>query len=207
MVKVKICGITSEEDALMAVKEGADALGFVFYKDSPRYVLPALVRKITQSLPPFVATVGVFVDEDIAKVLSIVNFCRLSGVQLHGEEPPFYCEKIEAKIIKGFRLKNSSVLEKIRNYPKISAVLLDSYDEELPGGTGKPLDLKLAAKAADLGLPVIAAGGIAKNNVRKVVSKLKPYAIDVCSSLESEPGKKDPAKVADFFKVVRSLHQ
>lgn len=205
MVKIKICGITNEEDALEAVRLGADALGFVFYKGSPRYVMPSVARKIVSLLPPFVATVGVFVNEELEKILSIVGFCKLTCVQLHGEEPPFFCEKIEAKIIKAFRMKNAAVVEKMRSYQNVAAFLLDSYDENQPGGTGKTFDLRWAQKAKEIGVPIIISGGLAKNNLKKIIKRVKPYAVDVSSGIEEGPGKKDFEKMADFIKAVKAV--
>jgi phosphoribosylanthranilate isomerase len=205
MVKIKVCGITNEADALAAVDLGTDALGFIFYRGSPRYVMPSVVREIVSLLPPFVTTVGVFVNEDIDKVNSIINFCRLTAVQLHGEEPPFYCEKLEARIIKAFRMKNAAVLQNLKNYKKVAAFLLDSYDEAQLGGTGGTFDLRLAIKAKEFDTPIIVSGGLSKSNIRKVIKRVKPYAVDVNSGVEISPGKKDYQKMAEFIKIVRSI--
>lgn len=205
MVKVKICGITNEADALEAVRQGADALGFVFYKASPRYVNPSVVRQIISALPPFVTPVGVFVNEEIEKVQNVISFCRLSAVQLQGEEPPFYCEKIDSKIIKAIRVKSLASLENLKDYKKVDAFLLDTFDEEKPGGTGKPLNLNFALKAKSAGVALIIAGGLNKSNVAKIIRQLKPYGIDVSSSIEARPGRKDWEKLAEFMARVRSV--
>jgi len=197
-VKVKVCGMTSLKDALVAVEVGADAVGFIFYKKSPRSVTMKTVREIVLELPPFVDTVGVFVDETAEQVNKIADYCNLDIIQLHGDESPTYCKKIRRKVIKAFRIKDMQSVKKISNF-QVSGFLLDTFSEKLHGGTGKVFDWNLALPAKKFG-PVIMAGGLTPNNVQQAVRQIRPYGVDVCSGVESEPGIKDHKKVRAFLK-------
>ena len=197
-VKVKVCGMTSLKDALVAVEVGADAVGFIFYKKSPRSVTMKTVREIVLELPPFVDTVGVFVDETAEQVNKIADYCNLDIIQLHGDESPTYCKKIRRKVIKAFRIKDMQSVKKISNF-QVSGFLLDTFSENLHGGTGKVFDWNLALPAKKFG-PVIMAGGLTPNNVQQAVRQIRPYGVDVCSGVESEPGIKDHKKVRAFLK-------
>jgi len=197
-VKVKVCGMTSLKDALVAVEGGADAVGFIFYKKSPRSVTMKTVREIVLELPPFVDTVGVFVDETAEQVNKIADYCNLDIIQLHGDESPTYCKKIRRKVIKAFRIKDMQSVKKISNF-QVSGFLLDTFSEKLHGGTGKVFDWNLALPAKKFG-PVIMAGGLTPNNVQQAVRQIRPYGVDVCSGVESEPGIKDHKKVRAFLK-------
>jgi len=196
-VKVKVCGMTSLKDALVAVEGGADAVGFIFYKKSPRSVTMKTVREIVLELPPFVDTVGVFVDETAEQVNKIADYCNLDIIQLHGDESPTYCKKIRRKVIKAFRIKDMQSVKKISNF-QVSGFLLDTFSEKLHGGTGKVFDWNLALPAKKFG-PVIMAGGLTPNNVQQAVRQIRPYGVDVCSGVESEPGIKDHKKVRAFL--------
>ena len=196
-VKVKVCGMTSLKDALVAVEGGADAVGFIFYKKSPRSVTMKTVREIVLELPPFVDTVGVFVDETAEQVNKIADYCNLDIIQLHGDESPTYCKKIRRKVIKAFRIKDMQSVKKISNF-QVSGFLLDTFSENLHGGTGKVFDWNLALPAKKFG-PVIMAGGLTPNNVQQAVRQIRPYGVDVCSGVESEPGIKDHKKVRAFL--------
>jgi len=196
-VKVKVCGMTSLKDALVAVEVGADAVGFIFYKKSPRSVTMKTVREIVLELPPFVDTVGVFVDETAEQVNKIADYCNLDIIQLHGDESPTYCKKIRRKVIKAFRIKDMQSVKKISNF-QVSGFLLDTFSEKLHGGTGKVFDWNLALPAKKFG-PVIMAGGLTPNNVQQAVRQIRPYGVDVCSGVESEPGIKDHKKVRAFL--------
>ena len=197
-VKVKVCGMTSLEDALVAVEGGADAVGFIFYKKSPRSVTMKTVREIVLELPPFVDTVGVFVDETAEQINKIADYCNLDIIQLHGDESPTFCKKIRRKVIKAFRIKDMQSVKKISNF-QVSGFLLDTFSENLHGGTGKVFDWNLALPAKKFG-PVIMAGGLTPNNVQQAVRQIRPYGVDVCSGVESEPGIKDHKKVRAFLK-------
>ena len=196
-VKVKVCGMTSLKDALVAVEGGADAVGFIFYKKSPRSVTMKTVREIVLELPPFVDTVGVFVDETAEQINKIADYCNLDIIQLHGDESPTYCKKIRRKVIKAFRIKDMQSVKKISNF-QVSGFLLDTFSENLHGGTGKVFDWNLALPAKKFG-PVIMAGGLTPNNVQQAVRQIRPYGVDVCSGVESEPGIKDHKKVRAFL--------
>ena len=196
-VKVKVCGMTSLKDALVAVEVGADAVGFIFYKKSPRSVTMKTVREIVLELPPFVDTVGVFVDETAEQINKIADYCNLDIIQLHGDESPTFCKKIRRKVIKAFRIKDMQSVKKISNF-QVSGFLLDTFSENLHGGTGKVFDWNLALPAKKFG-PVIMAGGLTPNNVQQAVRQIRPYGVDVCSGVESEPGIKDHKKVRAFL--------
>jgi phosphoribosylanthranilate isomerase len=203
MVRVKICGITSVEDALQAVQAGADALGFVFYERSPRNLDPLRAAKIISNLPPFVQTVGLFVNADAGFVNDTADRCRLDLVQLHGDEPPEYCEQVRRRVIKAFRVRDASSLAPVRDY-RVAGILLDAYSPGAFGGTGLSFNWELAGIAKKFG-PVILAGGLAPDNVREAVERVAPYAVDVSSGVESSPGKKDPEKVREFIKRAKGI--
>ena len=196
-VKVKVCGMTSLKDALVAVEVGADAVGFIFYKKSPRSVTMKTVREIVLELPPFVDTVGVFVDETAEQINKIADYCNLDIIQLHGDESPTFCKKIRRKVIKAIRIKDMQSVKKLSSF-QVSGFLLDTFSENLHGGTGKVFDWNLALPAKKFG-PVIMAGGLTPNNVQQAVRQIRPYGVDVCSGVESEPGIKDHKKVRAFL--------
>ena len=204
MVRVKVCGITNLKDALLSIEAGADALGFIIYPGSKRFIKAKEVRRITSSLPPFVSKVGVFVNEDPRDVLEILSYAHLDLAQLHGEESPEDCEYVGAhRVIKVFRLKSEEEVEKIEPYVgKVRAILLDTYDTKVYGGTGKPFDWRIALKVKERfpGLPLILSGGLNPENVSEAVKTVSPFAVDVCSGVEREPGVKEPEKVMEFVK-------
>lgn len=200
-VKVKVCGTTRLKDALLAVECGADAIGFIFYKKSPRYVTPTEAKEIGSQLPPFVHRVGVFVNETADKINRIVVRCGLDAVQLHGDEPPAFCKKIKCRVIKAVRVKDAASLKAMSRYA-VDGFLLDTYKADQWGGTGKVFDWDLALRAKKYG-PVILAGGLNARNVKAAIQKVKPFAVDVSSGVEQSPGKKDPKKVKAFLKAVR----
>ncbi len=202
MVKVKICGITNLEDALYAADCGADALGFIFYPKSPRFVEITRAKEIISKLPPFITNVGVFVNESIENIVNIVHECNINIVQLHGDETPEYCSKVPMKVIKAIRIKDEDSLKQIAEY-KTSTFLLDAYSEDSYGGTGKIFNWNLAIKAKGYGR-IILSGGLTHDNVREAIEKFKPYGVDVSSGVEEREGKKDKEKVKEFIKRVRS---
>ena len=191
-VKVKICGMTNLKDALAAVEEGADAIGFIFYKKSPRSVTMKTVREIVLQLPTFVDAVGVFVNESAEQINKISDSCKLDRVQLHGDESPSFCKKINRRVIKAFRVKDMQSLKKLSDY-SVSSFLLDTFSEDQHGGTGKVFDWNLAHPAKKYG-PIILAGGLTPYNVRQAIQRIQPYGVDVCSGVESQPGTKDHKK-------------
>lgn len=201
MVRVKICGITNLEDALMAVEAGADALGFVFFRGSPRYISADRAAAIIRRLPPFIQTVGLFVNEELATVNAGADQCGLDLVQLHGEETPDYCAAVNRRIIKAFRVKDLASLDEMTNY-HVAAYLLDAWSPAAHGGTGTTFNWEIAARAA-ASHRIILAGGLTPDNVAGAVATVHPYAVDVSSGVESGPGKKDVALVRAFIRAVR----
>ena len=176
----------------MAVDRGANALGFIF-APSPRKIAPQKVRKIVQSIPPFVKTVGVFFNETLATIREVMQYCGLDLVQLHGDESPAFCDELMPYTIKSLRVKGESCLQTSRAYRgKVRALLLDTYSEEKVGGTGKTFDWNLAIKIKKTEIPIILAGGLGPTNVNLAIQTVNPYAVDVNSGIEEYPGKKDP---------------
>ena len=201
-VKVKICGMTQLKDAAFAVEQGADAVGFIFYNKSPRSVTMKTARDIILKLPPLVDTVGVFVNESVDRINKIANYCGLDLVQLHGEESPVFCRKIQRRVIKAFRVKDLQSIKQLEKY-SVSGYLLDTFSDNLHGGTGKIFDWNLALPAKKMG-PVILAGGLTARNILQAIRQARPYGVDVCSGVEKLPGVKDPEKVRAFLKNIRS---
>jgi len=197
--RVKICGITSVKDALAAVEAGADALGFVF-APSLRQVTPEQARAICRAVPPFVARVGVVMDQE----LEALDECGLDAIQFHGREAPPQVAGCRLKRIKAFRIRGASDLEALPAYMDAAdAFLLDAYVEGTPGGTGRAFPWELAGEAARCGRPVILAGGLTPENVGEAIRQARPYAVDVSSGVEAAPGRKDPAKMRAFVAAVR----
>ncbi len=198
MVKVKICGITSLEDALTSIEAGADALGFVYYPLSPRHIFPEQAADIIRKLPSFVQTVGLFVNEEQSVVNATADQCGLDIVQLHGEESPDYCKNIRRRVIKAFRVKDITTLDSLVQY-HVSGYLLDAWSPLALGGTGKTFNWEIAAEAADRGHRIILAGGLTPDNVAEAVRQVAPYAVDVSSGVEYSPGRKDADKIRTFI--------
>ena len=198
-VRIKICGITNQEDALAAARLGADAIGFVF-ATSPRKVSVESAREIIKALPPFVQTVGVFVDEDPERVSSITDMCGLDILQLHGNESVDYCSSFSCRVIKAVRMQSRDELKNLSKYlDVVDALLLDTYVPNKLGGTGITFDWQLAVEARRYGR-IILAGGLNPENVAAAISMVKPYAVDASSGLERSPGVKDHEKMAQFIK-------
>jgi phosphoribosylanthranilate isomerase len=196
-MKVKICGITNADDALYAAGCGADALGFIFFPKSPRYVTPEKAASIISQLPPFITTVGVFVDEAPDRVTGIAHMTGIKAFQLHGNESPEICSKL-VSVIKSFRIKDMTDLKQLEQYPCASAYLLDTYSEAEYGGTGRAFNWDIAVEAKKFGR-IILAGGLTPDNVAEAVHYVRPYAVDVASGVEAEKGKKDLKKVKEFI--------
>ncbi|MDD5130393.1 MAG: phosphoribosylanthranilate isomerase [Candidatus Omnitrophica bacterium] len=203
MVKVKVCGITNLEDALYSLFAGADAIGFVFYKRSPRYISPAQAENISRILPKKIKRVGVFVDEHVSAVREIAKACKLDMLQFHGQESGAYCRKFKGyKVIKAFRISKKEDLAKISGY-KTFGYLFDSFSAAGLGGTGKKFNWKILAQSAKIEPVVFISGGLTAGNVTKAVKLLKPDWVDVSSGLESSPGKKDHRKIKRFIRVLK----
>lgn len=200
--RVKICGITRLPDALAAVHAGAHAIGFVFYRPSPRYVEPAAARAIVRGLPPFVASIGLFVDAEsdfIAQVLSAVG---LTGLQFHGHEPPEDCERYGLPYLKAVAMTDDVDLDVAQSrYRGAQGLLLDTYQKDRPGGTGRTFPWERVPQ--DLRLPVILAGGLTPANVAEAIARVRPYAVDVSGGVESAPGIKDEGLMHDFCRHAR----
>ncbi|HMK56232.1 MAG TPA: phosphoribosylanthranilate isomerase [Dissulfurispiraceae bacterium] len=200
-MKIKICGITNLEDALAAVDYGADALGFVFYQKSPRYVSSEKAREIASQLPPFVSTVGLFVNEDPAKIKDIMESARLHVLQLHGDEGPSACS-IWMPVIKAFRVKDFVDLKPLEQYRGVSAFLIDTYAPSAYGGTGQIFNWDIAVEAKRFG-HIILAGGLTPDNIEKAIKWVRPYAVDVSSGVEADKGKKDLKKMREFIEKAK----
>ena len=203
MTRVKVCGITRRDDALRAVDLGVDALGFVFYPESPRYIQPEEAAEIIRALPPFVAPVGVFVDCPAAEIGSIIAECSLGAVQLHGNEAPDFCEGFRVKVIKAFRVRDDRLPPGIDRY-RTDAILLDAFQEGIPGGTGTIFSWEVARRAKAYGR-IILAGGLNCENIRDAIESVRPYAVDVSSGVEAAPGRKDAKRMAEFVNKVKAF--
>lgn len=210
--RIKVCGITSAEDALFAADAGADALGFIFHPKSPRYIEPEAARLIIDQLPPFVDVVGVFVDKKRVEVEEIIQYCRLNYVQLHGEESPKYAERLfrfasPCEIVKAFRVGDEADPEIFKPYvPFVRAFLLDTYEKDMPGGTGKTFNWSVI-EGLDVIRPVILAGGLNPQNISEALQAVQPSCVDVNSGVEESPGVKDHQLIRDFIQAVRANDQ
>ncbi|MBI4612913.1 MAG: phosphoribosylanthranilate isomerase [Planctomycetes bacterium] len=202
MIRVKICGLTRVEDAEAAMEAGANVLGFVFWEKSPRACPPEVAREAARLARPCgVETVGVFVNEDPARVDSVVIGCGLDWAQLHGDEDEEYCRWLEVPFYRAFQARGPEVEEEIRRFnPR--RFLLDTHRPGVPGGTGETFDWELARRVRELG-ELYLAGGLSPANVAAALSYVEPAGVDASSSLEASPGKKDHQKVRDFIAEVR----
>ena len=200
--------MTNLQDLNDAIHLGVDSVGFIFYEQSPRCVTVEQVQEFVYFLPPFVTTVGVFVNHDLDFVNNVTKTCGLDVVQLHGDEEPDFCMKVNARVVKAFRVKTESDLELISKYQGlISAALLDSKVDGQYGGTGHVFDWGLALKAKEYDVPIILSGGINNLNIEKAMQLINPYAIDLCSGIENVPGKKDYEKMAGFVKTIQVTNE
>lgn len=199
--RVKFCGITRIEDAEAAVSCGCDAIGLVFYENSPRYVTPACAAQIVAALPPFVAAVGLFVDAPAEQVRQVLAQVRLDLLQFHGDESPAYCGQFGVPYLKAVRVRPATnLLQYAVDFSAAKALLLDAYQEGVPGGTGQAFDWGLIPRA--LPRPVVLAGGLNAANVGDAVRHVRPYAVDVSGGVEREKGIKDAARMAAFMRGV-----
>ena len=199
--RVKICGITRVEDAAAAIRAGADALGFVFYTKSPRYVSPAQAAKIINGLPVFVSKVGLFVNADALEVQQILAECPLDLLQFHGDETPEYCESFAKPYMKAIRMRNDvNIADAMGVYASASAILLDSYKPGVPGGTGESFDW--ARFPANSSQPLVLAGGLRPENAGAAIASCQPYALDVSGGVETAPGIKSALAMTRFIEAV-----
>lgn len=199
--RVKICGITRIEDALAAVQSGADAIGLVFYPQSPRAVSIEAAREICAALPPFVATVGLFVDAEPAAVHSILRTVPLDLLQFHGAESPQYCAQFARPFLKALRMRDSTDIAEVRmQYDAARALLLDTYRPGVPGGTGEVFDWERVPP--ELAGAIVLAGGLNADNVGMAIAQARPYAVDVSGGVESAPGIKDARRIEAFIDAV-----
>ena len=201
-VRVKICGITRVEDALAAAAAGADAIGLVFYAKSPRAVDIEQARAILAALPPFVTTVGLFVDAERSELERILASVPLDLLQFHGDESVQQCEAFGRPYIKALRVKaGDDIAAQVARYPSAQGILLDAYVEGVPGGTGEAFDWSLIPQA--LSKPLILAGGLRPDSVAEAVSRVRPYAVDVSGGVEASKGVKDVEKIGAFIRAAR----
>ena len=207
-VKVKICGITNWVDARRAVAEGAELLGFNFYAGSPRYVEPAKARRIVSRLPKRISVVGVFVNETEQTMLEIARTVGLDALQLHGDETPAMVARLKRSfpVIKAIRVKQSLAVGQLQTYRAATALLLDGFDAQRRGGTGKTFDWEIARRAKKYGR-VFLAGGLTPENVGEAIRAARPYAVDVCSGVEARPGKKDLARVRNLMRAAKDAQK
>jgi len=200
--RIKICGITRVEDALAAVRLGADALGFIFVPASPRYITPIKAAEIIKRLPPFVSKVGVFVNEDHSVALDSSRAAGVDVAQLHGDEPPEYCAGFPMPVIKVFSVGADFDPSVMMRYD-VAGYLLDTWDPKRRGGSGNTFDWSIAAKACDMHDTVILSGGLNPSNVREAVEAVHPYAVDLNSGVEVSPGVKDHDKIKAAVSAVK----
>lgn len=203
MIKIKICGITNLDDALAAATLGADALGFIFYKKSPRYIEPEKAAEIISQLPPIIMPVGLFVNEREEKIREVQALTCIQTIQLHGDESPEFCQRFGARVIKAFQIKDKESVKHMAQY-HVGAFLLDSYRDGQRGGTGTTFDWHLAVVAKTFGR-VILAGGLTPENAAEAAKLVQPYGVDVAGGVEREKGIKDHAKLKKFITEVRRV--
>lgn len=204
-IKIKICGITNLEDAGVAVEAGADALGFVFYSQSPRFIESAFAKGIIAQLPPFVIPVGVFVNQDQETIRNVFDECGLAFAQLHGEETPTFCESLGRPVLRALRLRDRGSLLALAEYKGrmgVRGFIVDAFSTEAYGGTGQTVDWSLAREVAQAA-PILLAGGLTSNIVQEAIRQVQPYGVDVSSGVEKSPRQKDHEKIRTFTQAVR----
>ena len=208
--RIKMCGTTRLTDARKAIELGVDALGFIFVPASPRYLEPEEAREITVALPPFVTTVGVFVNEGVAEIEETVDYLGLSGIQLHGDEDPDFCRQVgralpSCTIMKAFRIGEHTRESELSQFnEQVKGFVLDSYVKEKEGGTGISFDWHILARL-NIRKPIVLAGGLSPENIRQALGICQPYAVDVNSGIEIQPGVKDHEKLERFVTEVRKF--
>jgi len=201
-VRIKICGITSLEDARVAVNLGVNALGFIFVPSSKRCISAQVAREISLRIPAFVSKVGVFVDEDIDTINQLSDYCLLDTVQMHGSESPEMCAACKRSTIKAFQVRSDFNLSVLAQYPT-QGLLLDTWDPAAHGGTGKSFDWSIARKAVREYSNIILAGGLGPANLAEALEQVEPFAVDLNSGVEIRPGKKNPLKIREAVDIIR----
>lgn len=200
---LKICGITTVDDAKAAADAGVDAVGLMFHEPSPRFIDKAAAISIVEALPSSVAKVGVFVNADPAFVHEMITECRLNIAQFHGDETPGYCSQFPVRVWKAFRIRDEDSLKSLDDY-ETDAWLLDSHVKGVLGGSGERFNWDLAVAAGRRGVPIVLAGGLAPDNVADAIRQVGPWGVDVSSGVESAPGTKDPAKMRELIRAARA---
>jgi phosphoribosylanthranilate isomerase len=202
MTRVKFCGLRHKDDIADAVALGVDALGFVFYESSSRYLAPEDAATLTRAVPAFLTRVGLFVNENAETIKRIFEIARLNLIQYHGEESPEFCDSVGLPYIKAFRVQQDmDIRGAIDRYPNASGFLLDAYVKGQPGGTGERFDWGLIPRSY---APIILAGGLTPDNAKDAIEQVAPWALDVSGGIESKPGRKDPDKMARFMDACRN---
>ena len=200
--RIKICGLREKEDAKLAADSGADAIGFVFYRDSVRYIAPEAANTIAKTLPPFVQAVGLFVDEPAESIRAILSKVHLDMLQFQGDEPPDFCDQFGKPWVRAVRVEPGvDLLEYGRRFSRARALLLDAHVPGEKGGTGRTFDW--SAVPRELPLPVVRSGGLNSENVGRAIRSVRPWGVDVSSGVERERGIKDPARIVEFIRSVR----
>ncbi len=202
-VKVKICGVTTIDDAQVAVQAGAYGVGLMFYSGSPRHISVDVAQEIAESLPPSVLRVGVFVDPNPSDIFAAIQLCGLNLLQFHGNETPQFCQQFGVMTMKAFRMRNAGSLDPLATF-SADAFLLDSYVPDKAGGTGETFNWDLAVEAKKFGRPIFLAGGLTPENVADAIRAVQPFGVDVSSGVEFSPGRKNPEKVRAFIAAARS---
>ncbi len=200
-IRIKICGITNLDDAKSVADLGAHAIGFVF-AESSRRIKPSVVREISKLLPPFISKIGVFVNEEMKTIKEMYEYCYLDAVQLHGDEDLQYIDSLSLPSIKAFKVSGNEVIKQIEQFG-LSYFLLDNFDKNLSGGTGKKFDWQIARKASKLG-NLILSGGLNPENIKEALETVNPYAVDISSGVEKSPGIKDYQKMES---VINEVHR
>lgn len=209
-MRLKICGITNVQEAIEIVKLGVDTLGFICVSQTPRYIEPQKIKSIIEQLPQQISTVGVFVNEEINKIVEIFNRTKLTGIQLHGEESTGYCQELrnllpEAEIIKAFRYQNQESLQQLDDYlPVVDTIILDPYQEGVHGGTGKQLNWQDLTDFRP-SRPWLLAGGLKPENVVEALNTVSCDGLDLSSGVEISPGNKDIEKVQELCQILSNL--
>jgi len=197
--RTKICGITRLEDAKASILAGCDALGFVFYKESPRYIALDAFKVIVKELPPFVTKTGLFVNADPAEIEEAIQSGFVNVLQFHGDETPDFCRQFNFPYIKAVAVSSSvDLIQYAKDFHDAEALLLDAYHEHLKGGTGQTFDWNLIPQS--LSKPIVLAGGLHVDNVKEAIKKVKPYAVDVSGGVEESKGIKNSLKIQAFIK-------
>ena len=204
-VRIKICGLTRDQDVHNAVIEGADALGFVLYAPSPRSVTAEQAAQLVKKVPAFVTTVALFVNESAEEINRVLSICPFDLLQFHGDESPEFCRQFNRPYMKAIRVRSADDIHSaVQQYPDTKALLLDAYVENLPGGTGQAFDWRLIPQ---LSVPWVLAGGLNSTNVADAINQVKPFAVDISGGVEARKGIKDRKKIQEFISEVRNVER